>query len=85
MWIKDFTIIQLRCGHDFRHKVRKIDRWMDERCSRIHGSEEKNGKFSAIRFTLHLFEVIWKTAADQGETFTQSCAETYEGFLHLTA
>ena len=34
----------------------------------------KNGKFSAIGFTLQLFEVICETAANPGETFTQPCA-----------
>ena len=29
-------------------------------------------------FFLHLFEAIWKTSANPGETFTQSCAEKYE-------
>ena len=32
---------------------------------------------------LQLFEAIWKTAAKLGETFTQSCAEKYEGFCTL--
>ena len=43
----------------------------------------KNGKFSAIGYTLELFEVIWKTAANPGKTFTQTCAEKYEGFFAL--
>ena len=30
-------------------------------------------------------EVIWKTASKPKETFTQSCAEKYEGLLHFTA
>ena len=36
-----------------------------------------------IGFTLKLFEVIWKTAVYTGETFTQACAEKYEGFFAL--
>ena len=37
-------------------------------------------------FVLQLFEVIWKTAANPGETFTQSCADKYDGFfLYFTA
>ena len=31
-----------------------------------------------IGYTPQLFEVIWKTAANRGETFKQSCAEKYE-------
>ena len=34
-------------------------------------------------FFLQLFEVIWKTAANPGDTFTQSCAEKYEFFCTL--
>ena len=34
-------------------------------------------------FFLHFFEVIWKTAANLGETFTQSCAEKYAVFFAL--
>ena len=36
-------------------------------------------------FFLQLFEAIWKTAANPGTTFTQSCAEKYKGALHFTA
>ena len=36
-------------------------------------------------FFLQLFEVIWETTANPGETFTQSRAEKYEVFLHYTA
>ena len=32
-------------------------------------------------FFLQLVEVIWKIAANAGETFTQSCADKYEGFF----
>ena len=32
-----------------------------------------------IGYTL-MVEVIWKTAANPGETFTQFCAEKYKGF-----
>ena len=32
-------------------------------------------------FFLQLVEVIWKTAANPGETFTPSCAEIYERFF----
>ena len=32
---------------------------------------------------LQLVEVIWKTAANPGETFTQSCANKYDGFFAL--
>ena len=42
---------------------------------------KKNGKLSAIGFTLQLFEVIWKSAANQGETFAQSCAENMRVFV----
>ena len=28
---------------------------------------------------LQLIEAIWKTAANPGETYLQSCAETYDG------
>ena len=38
-----------------------------------------------IGYTLQLFKVIWKTAANPGETFTQSSTEKCEGFLHFTA
>ena len=34
-------------------------------------------------FFLQLVKVIWKTAANPGETFTQSCAEKYEVFCTL--
>ena len=34
-------------------------------------------------FFLQLVEVIWKTAANPGETYTQSCAENYEGGFAL--
>ena len=44
-------------------------------------NSRKNGKISAIGYTLQLFEVIWKTAANPGETFTQSSAEKYEGYF----
>ena len=36
-------------------------------------------------FLLQLVEVIWTTAGSPGKTFTQYCAEKYEGFLHFTA
>ena len=36
-----------------------------------------------FRFFLRLFEVIWETTANPGETLTQSCAEKYEGFFAL--
>ena len=39
---------------------------------------KKNRKFSTIGYTLQLVKVIWKTAANPGETFTQFCAEKYE-------
>ena len=45
--------------------------------------KKKNGKFSAIGYTLQLVEVIWKTAANPGEFFTQFYAEKYEGFFAL--
>ena len=32
---------------------------------------------------LQLIEPIWKTAAHPGETFTQSCAENYDGVSAL--
>ena len=32
-------------------------------------------------FFLQLFEVIWETTANPGETFTQSRAEKYEVFF----
>ena len=32
---------------------------------------------------LQLIEAIWKTAAHPGETFTQSCAEKYDGISAL--
>ena len=32
---------------------------------------------------LQLVEKIWKTAGHPGETFTQSCAEKYEGVSAL--
>ena len=32
-------------------------------------------------FFLQLFEVIWVTTTNPGETLTQSCAEKYEGFF----
>ena len=41
---------------------------------------KKNGKFSAIGYTLQLVEIIWKTAANPGETFTV-CAEKYFFFF----
>ena len=31
-----------------------------------------------LSFFLQLFDVIWKTAANLGENFTQPCAEKYE-------
>ena len=34
-------------------------------------------------FFLQLVELIWKTAANPGETLTQSCVEKYEGFFAL--
>ena len=34
-------------------------------------------------FFLQLVEVIWETAANPGDTFTQSCAEKYECFFAL--
>ena len=37
--------------------------------------EKKNRKFSAIGYTLQLFKVIGKTAANPGETFTQSTVQ----------
>ena len=47
---------------------------------------KKKGKLSAIGYTLQLVEVIWKTAANPGETYTHFCAEKYEVFfLHFTA
>ena len=42
-----------------------------------------NGKLAAIGFTLQLFELILKTAANPGETYTQSCAKRYEGGFEL--
>ena len=36
-------------------------------------------------FFLQLVEVIWETAANPGETLTQSCAEKYEGVFHFTS
>ena len=51
--------------------------------SKITPTNKKNGKSSVIGYTLQLVEVIWKTAANPGETFTQFCAEKYEGFLAL--
>ena len=44
---------------------------------------KKNGKFSAIGFTLQLFKVIWKLAMNPEETITLSCAEKYEGVCTL--
>ena len=35
-------------------------------------------------FFLQLVEVIWKTASNPGETFTQSCVEKYELFCSLS-
>ena len=34
-------------------------------------------------FFLQMFEVIWETTANLGETLPQSCAEKYEGFFAL--
>ena len=34
-------------------------------------------------FFLQLVEAIWKTAAHTGKTFTQSCAEEYDGVYAL--
>ena len=45
--------------------------------------EKKNGKFSAIGYTLQLVKVIWKTAVNPGQTFTQFCEEKYEDFFAL--
>ena len=45
--------------------------------------KKKTGKFSAIGYTFQLDEVICKTAAKQGETFTQFCAEKYEEVFAL--
>ena len=45
---------------------------------------KKNEKFSAIGYTLQLVEVIWKTAANIRETFTQFCAEKYGFFFFRT-
>ena len=42
---------------------------------------KKKTENSAIGYTLQLFKIIWKTAANPGETYTQSCAEKYEGFF----
>ena len=36
-----------------------------------------------IPVLLHLIEPIWKAAAHPGETFTQSCAEKYDGVSAL--
>ena len=44
---------------------------------------KKKKKFSAIGYTLQLFKEIWKTAANTGETFTQSYADKYEGCFAL--
>ena len=43
----------------------------------------KNGKFSAIGYTLQLFEVIWKTAANTGETFNSLVQKNMRGFFAL--
>ena len=43
----------------------------------------RSEKLSAIGYTLQLFEVIWKTAANPGESFTQSCVKKYEGVFAL--
>ena len=46
-------------------------------------NRRKNGKLSAIGYTLQLVKIIWKTAANPGKSFTQFCAEKYEGVFAL--
>ena len=47
--------------------------------------KKKNVKISAIGFTLQLFKVIWKTAANPGETLHSLVQKNTRGVLHFTA
>ena len=45
-------LIQLRCGHDFRQKVRTIDRWMDERIVRQKANIPKTQDIFVFKKTI---------------------------------